>query len=76
MINPAKYYNPKLIPLGEPVLCWFFFFVLSWTEGYVSMNVVMGYLVALRWAHSVQGDENGKQTIYIFFLSKLFKTYR
>lgn len=21
MINPAKYYNPKLIPVGGPVLC-------------------------------------------------------
>lgn len=61
MINPAKYYNPKLIPLGEPVLCWF---MLSWIQGSVSMNVVMGYLVALRWAHSGQGDENGNQTIF------------
>lgn len=34
MINPAKYYNPKLIPPGEPVLC--LIFVLSWVEGYVS----------------------------------------
>lgn len=36
MINPAKYYNPKPILSGSLLL--------------VSMNVVMGYLVALRRA--------------------------
>lgn len=62
MINPAKYYNPKLIPVGEPVL------LLSWIRGTVSMNVAMDYLVALRWSHSVQGDENGNQTIFLTYL--------
>lgn len=51
MINPAKYYNPKLIPLGEPV----FVVVLSWIRGRVSMNVGL-FSGIKRWAHGVRSD--------------------
>lgn len=55
MINPAKYYNPKPILSGS---------LLNAGVMLVSMNVAMGHLVALRRAHSVQGDENGNHTTY------------
>lgn len=61
MINPAKYYNPKLIPVLGACLC---LFLLLWIQEHVSMNVVMGYFVALKWAKIVQGDENGNWNIF------------
>ena len=72
MINPAKYYNPKLIPVGG--VSSLIFFVLSWIQaGVVSMNVVMGYLVALRGARAAS---KVMRVETIFFWRKLFKIYR
>lgn len=45
MINPAKYYNPKLIPPGG--VCFVLNFLCSPESRGMSLNVVMGYLVAL-----------------------------
>lgn len=65
MINPAKYYNPKLIPLSRGA-CFVLIFVLSWKTGVCLYECCEGFFSGIKMS-SV--SEVTRMEIKLYFLT-------